>query len=93
MNMLTKYVLIGALIVSPAFLSEQAYSADIETGKQCLDVIADTKEAIEENPAIGDKSEKILLEVMKLAQQRCDEKNFSAAQELLDLARGMVASE
>ncbi len=93
MKNVIKYGLVSALILSPAGIGGVAYAADIENAKQCVNGVEDTKEAIEENPAIGDKAEAILMEVMELAQQRCDEKNFSAAQELLELARGMVASE
>ncbi len=33
------------------------------------------------------------MEVVALAQKRCDEKQYDNAKDLLDLARGMVASE
>ncbi|NQW01127.1 MAG: hypothetical protein HQ483_15585 [Rhodospirillales bacterium] len=93
MKNLVKCMMFGVVAVSLASFGTRAYAADIENAKQCAEVVADTVQAVEENPSLGDKSEKILLEVMNLAQQRCDEKNFSAAQELLELARGMVASE
>lgn len=38
-------------------------------------------------------AQEILLAVMKLATQRCKEKSFEAAKDLLELARGMVSSE
>jgi len=70
-----------------------AYAADIMNDKQCQNAVKDTEEAIHENPTLGDKAEKILMDIMALAKKRCDEKQYSNAKDLLDLARGMVASE
>jgi len=70
-----------------------AQAEDIVDQKQCYSLVKDAEEAISENPVLGDKSEKILIEVMALAKQRCEEKQFSNAKDLLELARGLVASE
>ena len=70
-----------------------ASAQEIMTEKQCNEVVQDTIEAIDENPALEGKAEKILLEVLELAKQRCEEKQFDNAKDLLNLARGMVASE
>ena len=70
-----------------------AYAADIMNEKQCQSVIKDTEEAISSNPSLGEKYEKVLMEIMALAKKRCDDKEFANAAELLAVARGMVASE
>jgi len=70
-----------------------ANAVEIMNDKQCQSALKDVTEAVDENPAIGDKAEKILMEVIALARQRCDEKQYDNAKDLLDLARGMVASE
>ena len=59
----------------------------------CRMAVKETEEAITENPGLTGKAAEILIEVMALADQRCDEQQFSNAKQLLDLARGMVASE
>ncbi len=88
-----KYLTMGVLVAT-FFLSASVVKAeDILDQKQCRSVVKDTYEAIDDNPALGGKSEKILLAIMVLAEQRCDEKQFKNAKDLLDLARGMAASE
>jgi len=79
-------------LVSGVLLSGAA-AAEINDLGQCRQVVKDTEQAIDENPAVEGKSEEILLAVMTLARQRCEEKQFSNAEDLLKLARGMVASE
>jgi len=93
MKILKKLILFGAMITFPAVTMGTAQAIEIKDQKQCYGVIADTREAISSNPDLSDKSEKILLEVMDLAQKRCDEDQLANAKDLLDLARGMVASE
>ena len=80
-----------ALVAS--LLASAVQAQEITSEGQCLSAIKDTEEAIQDNPKLGDKSEKILLEYMGLAKQRCQEKDFKHAGELLAIARGMVASE
>ena len=88
-----KYFTMGALLIASLLSIGVVKAEDILDEKQCRSVVKDTEEAINENPTLGEKSEKILLAVMVLAIQRCDEKQFANAKDLLDLARGMVASE
>jgi predicted component of type VI protein secretion system len=81
-----------ALILS-AVISAPVFAQEIRDEKQCLQVMKDTAEAIDENPAIEGKAEAILLQVMELAKQRCEQKQFDNAKDLLMLARTMVAAE
>ena len=80
-------VSLGVAVLSPAAAQE------IRDEKQCLQVMKDTAAAIDENPAVEGKSEEILLKVMELAKQRCAEKQFDNAKDLLLLVRTMVAAE
>jgi hypothetical protein len=88
-------VVVAFVLALPLLLgsASKVDAQQISNEKQCLQAVKDTEEAITSNPKIGDKAEKILLEVMALAKQRCEEKQFANAKDLLELARGMVASE
>ena len=81
--------------VSPgSIVTVSQYSAeDIMNDQDCRRALADANDAISENPELGEKSEKILKELMVLAVKRCDEKQYANAKDLLDLVRVMVASE
>lgn len=59
----------------------------------CKQAVVDAKEARENEPDIGDKSAKVFDEIVRLAEQRCAQKEYAYAAELLNIARGMVASE
>ncbi|MAN80711.1 MAG: hypothetical protein CMM77_11395 [Rhodospirillaceae bacterium] len=88
--------LIAAVFSVVAFgtvVSPPVQAQDIRDEKQCLQVMKDTAAAIDENPAVEGKSEEILLKVMELAKQRCAEKQFDNAKDLLLLVRTMVAAE
>ncbi|UTW51593.1 hypothetical protein KFF05_17125 [bacterium SCSIO 12827] len=80
-------IALGVAVSSPASAQE------IRDEKQCLQVMTDTAQAVDENPAVEGKSEEILLKVMELAKQRCKEKQFDNAKDLLLLVRTMVAAE
>jgi len=84
--------ILGAAVLFLAVAAGTA-SAEILDEKNCEKVMKDTKQAINDNPKLGDKAEKILNEVMTLAAKRCQEKQFKNAKELLELARAMVASD
>jgi hypothetical protein len=88
-----QFNVLGSVILLAGLASSPAVAADIMDARQCQMAIADAREAIEDNPTLGEKVEKVLLEVMALAQKRCEEKQFSNAKDLLDLARGMVSAE
>ncbi len=84
---------LGAALLVPLYGTSAFGANKIMNKKECLSVVKDTEQAIDENPALGDKAEKILMAVMDLAKTRCEEKQFDNASDLLELARGMVASE
>ena len=55
-------IALGVAVSSPASAQE------IRDEKQCLQVMTDTAQAVDENPAVEGKSEEILLKVMELAK-------------------------
>ena len=65
----------------------------ITTPAQCKQALEDAKTARANEPDIGDKSGKVFDNIIALAEQRCAEKEFVYADQLLNIARGMVASE
>jgi urease accessory protein UreF len=94
---LAQLVLGGLLLVQtqPAFAqaASRPEATQITNAQECTQAIADTQEARSSNPEIGPKAAKIFDEVMELAAKRCEQKQFDNAGELLNIARGMVASE
>ncbi len=79
-----------------AFVVVQASSVSasmITTPAQCKQALEDAKTARTNEPDIGDKSGKVFDDIIALAEQRCAEKEFVYADQLLNIARGMVASE
>ena len=83
----------AALFVGAAILTGNALAQEFNTKEGCRQVIKDTDEAIDINPAVAGKEEEMLLAVMALARVRCEEGQFENAKDLLELARGVVASE
>lgn len=78
------------------FQSQSAFAQDTNVPKnnaECAQAVADAKAARENEPDIGPKAGKIFADVVELAEKRCEQKEFVYAAELLNLARGMVASE
>ena len=65
----------------------------ITTPAHCKQALEDAKMARTNEPDIGEKSGKVFDEIIALAEQRCAEKEFVYADQLLNIARGMVASE
>ena len=61
--------------------------------KNCMQAVSDTQEAKEQNPEIGTKSQVVFDELVELAVKRCEAKEFVYADQLLNIARGMVSSE
>ena len=79
-----------------AFAVVQASSVSasmISTPAQCKQALEDAKSARADQPAIGDKSAKVFDSIIALAEERCAEKEFVYADQLLNIARGMVAFE
>lgn len=85
-------VLAAMLFAYPA-ASFAANGPQIADASQCSQSVKDTKEARASNPDIGDKAAKVFDELIALAEKRCEQKEFKFADELLQVARGMVASE
>ena len=78
------------------FQSQSAFAQDTNVPKNkadCMQGVADAKLARENEPDIGPKAGKIFDGVIELAEKRCEQSEFVYANELLNLARGMTASE
>ncbi len=89
---LAQFVLAAVLLVQ-AHTAVAQTSTQVTNAQECAQGIADTKEAKASNPELGPKAAKIFDEVLELATKRCEQNEFAYAAELLNLARGMVASE
>ncbi len=89
---LAPVVLTGLLLVQPFNVVAQTAS-QVTNAQECKQGIADTNEAKMSNPELGPKAAKAYEEIMELAEKRCEQKEFPFAAELLNVARGMVASE
>jgi hypothetical protein len=71
-----------------------AYSYTESTNKKNgMQAVADAKEAKEAEPHIGDKSEVVFDQFVARAAERCEANEFQHADQLLNIARGIVASE
>ena len=83
---------VAALSVVTASLSAKAEYKD---KAQCLNElkIVEDMRADASIPTLGEKYTKTLEELLGLAKQRCDSGQFKNAEELIALARGMLASE
>ena len=89
------------LIVATVLVVTQAGSAystgknptTITTLKACEAAIKDTQEARAGNPDLGPKSAAVFDSLLELAAQRCKDGEYQYADDLLIVARGMVASE
>ncbi|WP_323795239.1 hypothetical protein [Nisaea sp.] len=68
-------------------------STTITTLKACEAAITDTQEARAGNPDLGPKSAAAFDDLLELAAQRCKDGAYQYADDLLIIARGMVASE
>lgn len=96
--MTTKVTTASAVLAAMLFAYPiTSFAADngpqIADAAQCSQSVKDTKEARASNPDLGDKSAKVFDDLMALAEKRCEQKQFKFADELLQVARGMVASE
>ena len=84
------------MTVSIAILFLTPMQAMAETEKEkCLKKVAQIGEiqASEDTPGIGEKAEKELDEIVEIATHLCQQGNFQYAENLLVIARGMLASE
>ncbi len=73
--------------------SGHAASKQVTDASACKQALVDIKEQRLNEPEIGDKAAKMFDEIVALAEQRCAKKEFKYANDLLTIARGMVASE
>lgn len=85
--MLSSGVLLGATMV------EAQTSKQINDAMSCTQRVADAKTAREEGPDISDRAGKTFDSIVALATQRCAEKEYKSAGQLLHIAKSMVASE
>ncbi len=83
----------AALMAFVVVQSSSVSAAMISNPAQCKQALEDAKTARTNEPDIGDKSGKVFDEIIALAEQRCAEKEYVYADQLLNIARGMVASE
>ncbi len=87
------FVALAAFAYAPALHAAGPTSLQISNTVECTTALADTREAQSSNPTLGDKSAKAFEEIFALAEQRCADNQFANAADLLNIARGMVASE
>ena len=73
--------------------SNGAYAAGISTDAECRKALVDTQGAYDEYEGLGPKGKLAFAEIMKLAEVRCDEGEFKYADQLLTIARSMVATD
>lgn len=83
-------IVLSAVFVTPAMAQS---SKQISDAKACTQRVADAKAAREEGPDISERAGKAFDEIVALATQRCTEKSYKNAGELLHIAKSMVASE
>ncbi len=92
-----KSIVLSALLSSGVLLGPT--TVDAQTSKQisdamsCTQGVADAKTAKEEGPDISDRAAKTFDSIVELAMQRCTEKEYKSAGQLLHIAKSMVASE
>ena len=93
---LTRLLIVATVLVVTQ--AGSAYSAGknpttITTLKACEAAIQDTQEARAGNPDLGPKSAEVFDSLLEFAAQRCKDGEYQYADDLLIVARGMVASE
>lgn len=89
------FIAASAIIVAQSVpaLASGKNPTTITSEAACLAAIKDTGEARAGNPVLGPKAAKAFDEILALAAQRCKDGEFQHADDLLIIARGMVASE
>ncbi|MEQ8665894.1 MAG: hypothetical protein RIC16_09220 [Rhodospirillales bacterium] len=60
---------------------------------ECRKALAETQGAYEEYKGLGPKAQLAFAEIMKLAEMRCGEGEYEKADQLLTIARSMVATD
>lgn len=85
--------LVPAVALAVGIVSIAPAEAAIFNKKECTAAVADTLAAASENPDLGDKFQPIFKQLVALAESRCTDSQFVYADQLLTLARTMVAAE
>lgn len=83
---------VSAVAISAVEATAQE-SKQISDAKACTQRVADAKQARADGPDISDRAGKAFDEIVALAEQRCAEKSYKNAGQLLHIAKSMVASE
>ena len=96
--MLNKFSALALGVMTAAVLvystsSFAGTASQVTNAAECAQGIKDSLEARANEPELGPKAAKSFDEIIELAKQRCAGKEYSNAAELLNIARGMVASE
>lgn len=73
-------------------IASQSVAATVFDPKSCTQALADARSA-SEIAHVSDKARTAGEELIVLAETRCGEKNFDAAEQLLAIARGIFAEE
>lgn len=95
MKKTTTVLALGVMMIAMAFQPQSGFakSKQVTDASACKQALVDIKEQRLAEPEIGDKAAKMFDEVVALAEQRCASKEYKYANDLLTIARGMVASE
>lgn len=84
-------IALGVFTLLPAATAVSAQEiADLGA---CQQAVKDALASRDQNPQIGEKSQAIFNELVKQAQELCDQQKFKEAGAHLNVARGMVASD
>jgi len=84
-------IALGVFTLLPA--AKAVSAQEIADLGACQQAVKDALTARDQNPKIGDKSEAIFNDLVKQAQEFCDQQKFKEASAHLNVARGMVASD
>tara|TARA_R110002012_G_scaffold187275_1_gene354234 strand:+ start:624 stop:896 length:273 start_codon:yes stop_codon:yes gene_type:complete len=84
---------VGVVAYSGSAYSSGKNPTTITSLKACEAAIKDTQEARAGNPALGPKAGQAFESLLELAGQRCKDGEYQYADDLLVIARGMVATE
>jgi len=87
------HLVLGALLLVHTHGALANSASQVTNALECKQALIDTNEARNANPELGPKSAKIFEEVIGQAEAKCAANDFAAAAELINIARGMVASE
>lgn len=87
----TAFAAVCAFTFAAAMLPAHAQS--IDSADNCMQAITDAQEAHDSNPAISEQDEQTFQQLLAQARQHCDAQEFADAEQAINTAKGMVASE